>query len=261
MIELEEEGDAGNHHPGIKLFDEYTKNKLEMRQRYSIFNFLNQKKKKRYYIFTILLLSIILFSTISLLILFIFLTIFKKEEGNKNNEAIKTEFYKRIETKNILKHLQIFQNIAIKNNNSRSPQFGYNETGEYILNQLSKYKDKLKIEIQPFQIEEYLIKKNPKFSSLSSSNGNLIEYKLDIEFNQLSYSGSGNLKNLTLTNKIKNKGCNEMDYSFFNGTTTTTNYLFLIQRGDCTFFEKVSPPLPPSSSYFILILLLGNTCN
>eukprot|EP01080_Neovahlkampfia_damariscottae_P005703 gene5703-9523_t len=217
MIELEEDGDAMNHHPGINNYDEQKQNKLEMRQ--------------RYYVLTILLLSIILFLTISILIYFIIITVFKSYPStNVPTEPI--QFYSRIETENILKHLQQFQNIALNNNNSRSPQFGYNETGKYIMNELSKYSDKLNIEIQPFQIEEYLIKEKPKFST-----SNQVEYKLDIDFNQLSYSGSGNISNLYLK-RIQNKGCKENDY--INMINETKNYLFLIQRGECTFLEKVN---------------------
>jgi hypothetical protein len=136
------------------------------------------------------------------------------------------EFFETVKIENILKHLQIFQNIALNHNNSRSAEFGYNETSKYILNQLSSTNGLFDVTIQPFEIEEYISLKEPVFSSL------MMNYKYETDFNQLSYSGNGDLKNLTIQ-RIDNKGCKAEDY------TNIKNDLFVIQRGTCTFFEKV----------------------
>jgi hypothetical protein len=141
-------------------------------------------------------------------------------------EIKKLKFFETVKTENILKHLQVFQDIALKHNNSRSAEFGYNETSKYILNQLSSSNGWFEVTIQPFEIEEYITLKEPSFSS------SLLNFKFETDFNQLSYSGSGDWKNLTIQ-RIGNKGCKPEDY------TNIKNDLFVIQRGLCTFFEKV----------------------
>lgn len=154
-----------------------------------------------------------------------------------------------IDTKNVMSHLEVLQEIAKNNKGNRAAgTTGHELSANYVAQQLlvAGYK----VELQPFSFM--------KFSKISAAFSqelpSQISYEEEKDFQVMSYSGSGNaIARVTPVDialgagNQSSSGCEASDFAGF-----PQGHIALIQRGTCNFGQKVENAQAAGASGVIL---------
>eukprot|EP00012_Vannella_robusta_P014372 CAMPEP_0206210840 /NCGR_PEP_ID=MMETSP0166-20121206/17777_1 /ASSEMBLY_ACC=CAM_ASM_000260 /TAXON_ID=95228 /ORGANISM="Vannella robusta, Strain DIVA3 518/3/11/1/6" /LENGTH=448 /DNA_ID=CAMNT_0053632571 /DNA_START=101 /DNA_END=1444 /DNA_ORIENTATION=- len=124
-------------------------------------------------------------------------------------------------------HLDAFQAIANANGGNRAAQNpGYNASVDYVVSVLEA-KTNYTVTVQPFNFEITEENATPKFSQISPSP---VDYARYLEFNTLSYTGSGDFQASATDG---GDGCSASSFVGF-----PSGNIAIVARGDCDFSTK-----------------------
>jgi hypothetical protein len=184
---------------------------------------LNSKQKRRLIIVGVIVLIVVLIIIITLIVVW--------HQTSQNNNNIIPTLSSLITIENLLKHLQVFENIAQSYNNSRAIQFGYNASAEYV-KKILQNSTNFKVWEQFFPVEIFTIQQPAIFRQIYPEN---ITYLLNTDF--LDFGSRNGIANITgIVKQVLNFGCNSSDFVGFN---PNEKFIALIERGNCTFRQKV----------------------
>eukprot|EP00339_Tiarina_fusa_P009908 CAMPEP_0117075546 /NCGR_PEP_ID=MMETSP0472-20121206/53265_1 /TAXON_ID=693140 ORGANISM="Tiarina fusus, Strain LIS" /NCGR_SAMPLE_ID=MMETSP0472 /ASSEMBLY_ACC=CAM_ASM_000603 /LENGTH=441 /DNA_ID=CAMNT_0004801101 /DNA_START=90 /DNA_END=1415 /DNA_ORIENTATION=+ len=132
-----------------------------------------------------------------------------------------------ISIEGIMAHLEAFQAIADMNGGNRAAQYsGYNASVDYVVSVLES-KTNYTVTVQPFNFDITAENTAPSFSQISPTS---VSYARYLEFNTLTYTGSGNVEAPAVDG---GDGCSPSSFVGF-----TPGNIALLARGDCDFSVK-----------------------
>ncbi|OMJ23458.1 Aminopeptidase [Smittium culicis] len=154
-----------------------------------------------------------------------------KPSSSRDSDYVTIQNVKKLKTKHILNHLEKFYDIALKNNNSRSTTNGYNQTANYVLQQLVGA-NACEARIQYFKVPIWSDLGSPKLTLISENSS--ISFIPNTDFGYLRYGGnSASIKNASMV-YIPNGACSSLDYSQID----IANKVALIDNpSKCSLFE------------------------
>jgi Zn-dependent M28 family amino/carboxypeptidase len=158
---------------------------------------------------------------------------------NDKSEKAATRLANAVTVNGILRHSRAFANIAERNGGTRvSGSPGFDKSRDYVVGQLQNAG--YAVTVQPFDFPYY----EPLAPSTFERTAPDQHTYADDEFSTFDYSGSGDVTadvqavDLTLPptpEPSSTSGCEDSDFAGF-----TAGSIALIQRGTCTFGEKVA---------------------
>jgi len=115
-------------------------------------------------------------------------------------------FQGKVIVQNIMNHLGQFDSIAAQHSNSRAMDLGYNASVQYVVDQLKQYPDYFTISTQDFPVVQMFEVNPPQFSQITPQ---ALQYKNGVDFQTISYSGSGDLTDSVI---YVGTGCQATEY-------------------------------------------------